>query len=232
MRSSIVNKSALMQKIHCRELLNRLSRARLSRPSNPNLPQEESILFKYGVAKRRRVLEQSVLLIIGQWITYRQVFTKFTNSRPLRTAYALTSFLSTSAFLRYRAAQVSNDLFAHIATQDTSSALANEARIVLAELEGPGGPYFKSVCQSRGFKDLLNSDAFEDTLQQERDNVHAQLKLTPRLLTDDVANTTHSTRVVRPGGRTGSQKYKCSLDSMSAQCCTSEENSTTTSIQS
>lgn len=184
------------------ELLNRLSRARLSRPSNPNLPQEESVLFNYGVAKRRRVLEQTLLLILGQWITYRQVFTKFTTSRPLRIAYSFTSFLSTGAFLRYRASQVSNDLFAHIATQDTSSALANEARIVLAELEGPGGPYFKSVCQSRGFKDLLDNDGFQDTLQ-ESDNVHPQLKLTPRLLTDDVANTTHNTRVVGPGGGAG-----------------------------
>lgn len=201
------------------ELLSRLGRARALKPTDATLAQEEKVIFTHGVAKRRRVLEHTVLLIFGQWLTYRQLISKLTASRPLRSAYVAASCVSTSVFLRTRATQVSNDLFAHIATQDASNSLANEARIVLAELEGPSGPYFKKICDEKGFQQLLSSDsdAIFPTADDDRDVAgqgnanHPQFNLSPRLLSNEllaqsVAAHPHISpkRANSPAGRGGS----------------------------
>lgn len=175
------------------ELLDRLRRARLSKTPDPQLPNEERVLFDYGVAQRRRVLEHAIFLVFGQWIFYRQ-FIAQSASRAVRLSYAVGSAAASTAFLRHRARKVSLDLFAHIATADSSSALGNEARIVLAELEGPEGPYLRSVIRERGFETAF-ADALATvqvpTSDTEQVDVHPQLCLKPRLLTDDVPSSTH-----------------------------------------
>lgn len=192
------------------ELLDRLRRAQHSSAPNPDLPQEERTLFHHGVAQRRRVLEHTLFLVFGQWVLYRQVVARYM-SRPIRLAYACGAVMSSSAFLRYRATQVTRDLFAHIATAKPTSALANEARIVLAEMEGPEGPYFRSICQSRGFQ-----SQFAETIaaiqavppdDHEQVDVHPQFRLTPRLLTAEMISAPAHPNILPPGpGRNRDQR--------------------------
>lgn len=134
------------------ELLTRLQRARLCANPDPNLAREERLLFDHGVTQRRRVLEHTLFLVFAQWALYRQAVTRLPSSkfpRPLRIGYAVAAAASSFAFMRRRATAVTADLFAHVVTAPSDSALANEARIVLAELEGPDGPYFAAVTRDR-----------------------------------------------------------------------------------
>lgn len=179
------------------ELLHRLHRVRTSgTPPSQELLDDERVLFNYGVAQRRRVLEHTVGLIFAQYIVYRQAVVKLTSSRPMRILYGTSSAIATTLFLRSRAAQVTNDLFAHIATQPIDSVLANEARIILAELEGPNGPYFQSICDKNNFQ--LPSNMDEDSAQHDAQYaedggaIHPQLKLTPRLLPSESNQTSQS----------------------------------------
>lgn len=74
--------------------------------------------------------------------------------------YGASSAIATVMFLKSRAAQVTNDLFTHIATQHADSSLENEARIIIAELEGPNGPYFRKICEKNNF--LLPYDMYDN----------------------------------------------------------------------
>lgn len=165
------------------ELLLRLNRARMSPRPDSDLPQEERLLFDNGVTQRRQVLEHTLFLVFGQWAIYRQFVTRLT-WRPARVAYACSAVASSIFFVRKRASLVTRELFEKALTADYSNALANEARIILAEMEGPEGPYFRSVCQARGFQSVLPEGEVHMG-GDETDTAHPQLRLTPRLLTAD-----------------------------------------------
>lgn len=162
-----------------RELFERLRRARLSKSQTAQITVEERKAFEYGVAERQKVLGHSLFLVFAQWAIYRQIISRL-KSRTLRLAYAMGSVISTTTFVQRRAAKVSKDTFAHIATTNTDSALGNEARIILAELEGPEGPYFRQVCREHNFV----TDFSMFSLDDEQFDVHPQLRLKPRLISD------------------------------------------------
>lgn len=167
-----------------RELLERLRRARITSPKPSDITDEERKAFEYGVQQRKRVLEHTLCLVFGQWALYRQAVSKL-QSRALRLLYAAGSVMSTVSFVRHRASHVSADMFAHIVTTGVDSPLGNEARIVLAELEGPDGPYFRHVCRERGFEtDLYAVVAGMEEGGDPVHDVHPQLRLRPRLMSE------------------------------------------------
>lgn len=166
------------------ELNNRLARSRVYVRGEMEVSDEEQKIFDYGVSERKRVLEHTLFLVFGQWAVYRQAISRL-KWRGARIAYGVAAFASTSYFVGARAQRVSHEMFATIATTATSSPLGNEARVVLAELEGPDGPYFRQVCRDRGFAEDLTSvmaarDA-EEGVDPSEDHLHAQLRLRPRL---------------------------------------------------
>lgn len=191
------------------ELLLRLSRARMAPRPSPTLPQEERLLFDHGVKQRRQVLEHTLCVVFAQWAIYRR-FVSHVQLRPLRWGYSVAAAFASVAFVRHRAARVSRDLFEHAVTAHPSSALANEARIILAELEGPDGPYLRDVRRRRVTSDhhpdlhdsnadadadaTLRSSLTDSYMHAEGDgaegDVHPQLRLEPRLLTAEVAAAT------------------------------------------
>lgn len=166
------------------ELNVRLARSRVYVRGKMEVSDEEQKIFDYGVSERKRVLEHTLFLVFGQWAVYRQAISRL-KWRGARIAYGVAAFASTSYFIGARAQRVSHEMFATIATTATSSPLGNEARVVLAELEGPDGPYFRQVCRDRGFaEDLTSVMAAKDTeegVDPSEDHLHAQLRLRPRL---------------------------------------------------
>lgn len=182
------------------ELILRVGRARATATGNAALGGEERILFDYGVSQRRRVLEHTLFLVFAQWAVYRQFISRL-SSRFVRSAYGLVAFGSTLTFARYRAALVTQDLFAHVITRNMDSALSNEARIILAELEGPYGPYFRSVCEERGFtsqyEEAVAAKEVETSgdLDYQEASLHPQLRLNPRLLTPEVIAAAQHPRI-------------------------------------
>ncbi|PXF49843.1 hypothetical protein BWQ96_00003 [Gracilariopsis chorda] len=162
-----------------RELFERLRRARLSNLQTAEITAEERKAFEYGVAERQKVLGHSLFLVFAQWAIYKQIISRL-KSRTLRLAYAMGSVISTTTFVQRRAAKVSKDTFAHIVTTNTDSALGNEARVILAELEGPEGPYFRQVAREHNFVTDFSMIPVDD----EQFDVHPQLRLKPRLLGD------------------------------------------------
>lgn len=202
------------------ELLMRVGRARATAAGNAALGGEERILFDYGVSQRRRVLEHTLFLVFAQWAVYRQFVSRL-SSRFVRTTYGLVAFGSTAAFARYRAALVTQELFAHLITRDTDSALSNEARIILAELEGPHGPYFRSVCEERGFasqyEEAIATKEVEasGSLDHNQGALHPQLRLNPRLLTPEVVAAAQHPNI-RPN-RPRPPRFPNNVDSPSAR---------------
>lgn len=167
------------------ELMNRLARSRTVTSKNMGMSDEERKIFDYGVAERKRVLEHTLFLVFGQWALYRQVVSKL-NSRAIRFSYAAGAFVSTSYFIGARARRVSHEMFSTIATTGMQSPLGNEARIVLAELEGPEGPYFTKICREKKFNEditgfIVALDAKEG-VDPTADALHPQLRLRPRLI--------------------------------------------------
>lgn len=181
-----------------RELLDRLRRARFASAKSGEINTEERKAFDYGVQQRRRVLEHTLVLAFGQWALYKQ-FISTLKSRPLRISYAIASVFSTASFLQHRAMGVSKDTFAHIVTTSCESALGNEARIVLAELEGPDGPYFRQVCHERSFQeDFVAIVAAQHDTSNPVSDLHPQLRLKPRLLIPNEPTPVDVRRAHRP----------------------------------
>lgn len=166
------------------ELMSRLARSRVQNPKEMGMSDEERKIFDYGVSERKRVLEHTLVLVFSQWAIYRQAVSRL-QSRFLRISYGTGAFLSATYFLGARARRVSQEMFATIATTATNSPLGNEARVVLAELEGPDGPYFRKICTEKGFKEDLGSVTAALDAKEGRDptadNLHPQLRLRPRL---------------------------------------------------
>lgn len=188
-----------------KELLERLRRAQLAAPPNTDLLRDERKLFEHGVAKRRRVLEHTLLLVLGQWVVYRQAVSRL-SSRPLRLLVATSSVVGTAAYVRQRAALVSHDLFEHIVTAGGESALGNEAVCVLAELEGVNGPYFRQVVRRR--RDVGGTfDAVVAEVEQAAEAAlvggapdgegRGTLRLEPRLFTAEVEAATRHAAAAR-----------------------------------
>ncbi|KAI0561012.1 hypothetical protein FGB62_68g173 [Gracilaria domingensis] len=163
-----------------RELFDRLRRAQMSNKKKGEITAEERKAFEYGVAERQKVLGHSLFLVFAQWAIYRQAISRI-KSRAIRLTYAMGAVVSTSWFVQRRAAKVSKDTFAHIVTTNMDSALGNEARIILAELEGPEGPYFRQVCREREFVTDFSAVPMDD---EHDDDLHPQLRLKPRLLVE------------------------------------------------
>lgn len=188
------------------ELMNRLARSRTRATSEKSMSDEERKIFEYGVRERKRVLEHTLFLVFGQWALYRQGVSKL-KSRALRMAYGIGAFMSTSYFIGARAKRVSHEMFATIATTATTSPLGNEARVVLAEMEGPDGPYFRKICREKGFEEDIGSviaalDAKEG-VDPTADSLHPQLRLRPRL---QVGGMQHPR--IEPGLRQGEERGK------------------------
>ncbi|CAN8061574.1 unnamed protein product [Agarophyton chilense] len=162
-----------------RELFDRLRRAQISNMRKGQITAEERKAFEYGVAERQKVLGHSLFLVFAQWALYRQAISRI-KSRAIRLTYAMGSVVSTSWFVQRRAATVSKDTFAHIITTNMDSALGNEARIILAELEGPEGPYFRQVCRKHDFTTDFSFIPMDD----EQHDLHPQFRLKPRLLAE------------------------------------------------
>jgi len=180
-----------------KELLERLRRGRQFGVGDTEITEEERKVVEYGVTERKRVLEHTLFLVFGQWAVYRQ-FISGLKSRGLRIGYGTASAVATVYFMRNRAMRVSHEMFSNMATMSTTSPLGNEARVILAELEGPSGPYFRRICSEKGFSEDLESvisslDA-EDDVDPTSDNLHPQLRLRPRLLP---ADTAHQASIVR-----------------------------------
>lgn len=188
------------------ELMNRLARSRAHAASEMEMSDEERKIFEYGVQERKRVLENTLFLVFGQWALYRQGVSRL-KSRALRVAYGVGAFLSTAYFVGARAKRVTHEMFATIATTATTSPLGNEARVVLAELEGPDGPYFRNICREKGFEEDISTviaalDAREG-VDPTADNLHPQLRLRPRLIVRGV----HHPKI-EPGFRQGDERRK------------------------
>lgn len=171
-----------------RELLRRLRQARAP---GDGLSDDERRVFESGVAERKKVLENTLTLVFAQWVVYRGLKTRV-KSRVPRMLYGAAAAVGSLYYIRSRATRVSHEMFADIVALPTSSPTGNEARIVLAELEGPEGAYFRTVSKDRGFHEDLESviaalDAREG-LDPHEDNLHPQLRLRPRLLQDPMSN--------------------------------------------
>lgn len=142
------------------------------------MPSPEREVFEYGLAQRQRVLSTTAVLVLGQWGLYRSVIKPRIPSQPMRALYVTGCTVGTLSLLQNRARAASEEMFARVITLPTTSPLANEARIILAELEGPMGAHFSDVCQERSFTPDLHSAVKADDTNV---SVHPQLRLHPRL---------------------------------------------------
>lgn len=167
------------------ELIARMRRARMlegdpTRNPDGKLTDDERRIFEYGVEARKRVIEGSLTLIFGQWAVHRVVVRH--RPRALRVLYTACCVGGTVMFVTRRARAVSQEMFARIVSLPTSSPMANEARVILAELEGPDGPYFRAVCREKAFgEDLHAVVATDPSADEEEAHIHPQLRLRPRL---------------------------------------------------
>lgn len=179
------------------ELLNRLRKTRQAGQKGSEISAEEREVFNFGVQQRKRVLEHTLFLVFGQWAVYRQGISRL-KSRGIRLAYGIGSVVSTGYFVKYRASLVTRDMFSNIVTTSTASPLGNEARIVLAELEGPDGPFFRSTCNQKGFNEdlteVVNALDSGNEIDPNSDHLHPQFRLRPRLLTN--SQTAHPQVVI------------------------------------
>jgi hypothetical protein len=163
------------------ELLVRLRRAR-SRPGIDHhslLGDADRRVFALAMDKRKQVLEGALGLVLGQWALYRVAFKQ--TPRPVRVAFGLGAAGVTMQYATRRATQVTHDMFVSILNLPEDSSLGNEARIVLAGLEGPDGPFYASAVAED-----LRKRVYERALTQVRaadaEDVHPQLALQPRLM--------------------------------------------------
>ncbi len=139
------------------------------------LSASEREIFNYGKSARKGVIESTCMLIFAQWAIHRGAIRRL--NRLARVSYNIACMVGTFAYVQTRARTVSTEMFARIVTLPTDSALANEARVILGELEGPDGPYFTAICSERGFAEDLYFAASESG----DSSVHPQLRLEPRL---------------------------------------------------
>lgn len=165
------------------ELLLRLRRAR-SRPGADQqalLGDAERAVFKLAMEKRQKVLEGTLGIAIAQVALYRVAIRSA--PRPFRAIYGLGCFSATTQYTRQRASSVTRDMLESILNLPEESSLGNEARIILADLEGPEGPFYSSTVE-----ESIRKTIYERALAQPRaadaGDRHPQLSLQPRLLED------------------------------------------------
>lgn len=139
------------------------------------LSTSEKEIFEYGKSARKSVIESTCLLIFAQWAVHRGAIRRL--NRFARLTYSTSCFVGTFAYVQSRARAASTEMFARFVTLPTDSAVANEARVILAELEGPNGPYFTEICSERGFAE----DLYFATNESGDSSIHPQLRLQPRL---------------------------------------------------
>jgi hypothetical protein len=165
------------------ELLLRLRRARSQSGVDHKslLGEADRAVFKIAMEKRKQVLESALSLALAQFAIYR--FALKSAPRPLRLAFGLGSVATTTQYTTHRASQVTADMLKSVLNLPGDSLLGNEARVILAGLEGPDGPYYASVVD-----ESLRRQIYERALTQPRaadgSDVHPQLLLQPRLLRD------------------------------------------------
>lgn len=186
------------------ELLSRMRRARInaggaasSRSEMSMMNEDERKVFAYGIEERKRVVESTLTLVFGQWAVHRFAIRRI-NMRPVRLLYTAACVVGTVSYVRSRATKVSTEMFAKILSLPTSSPMANEARVILAEMEGPDGEYFRRVCREKGFVEDLYAIVAALDAQEGKDiqdqNLHPQLRLRPRLLVDPPAHPSVQSR--------------------------------------
>lgn len=164
------------------ELIIRMRRARMIERARDGeadsaLSTDEKRIFEYGVEARKRVIESTLTIVFGQWAVHRAVVRH--RARALRTLYTAGCVGGALMFISIRARSVSHEMFARIVTLPTTSPMANEARVILAELEGPDGPYYRGICRGKNFAEDLY--AVVATLPDTDAHLHPQLRLKPRL---------------------------------------------------
>lgn len=167
----------------CSELLLRLRRAR-SRPGADQaaiLGDADRAVFALSVEKRRNILEGSLGIVLAQWAFYRFGFRAA--PRPVRLVYGAGACLFTMQYATHRAKKVTNEMFGSIVNLPEDSSLGNEARIILADLEGPDGPYYTASVDEELRKRIFDRTTSE-TRAADADDVHPQRSLRPRLLAD------------------------------------------------
>lgn len=74
--------------------------------------------------------------------------------------------------------------------------MGNEARIILADLEGPDGPYYVSVVDDSMRRQIYDRITFNQSDKHTYEDLHPQLALRPRLLSDSPSKT-----MIRQGTR-------------------------------
>lgn len=163
------------------ELLLRLRRAR-SRPGVDHsavLGDAERAVFKKAMEKRQKVLEGALGIAVAQMAVYSAAIR--TAPRPFRALYGLGCLSATTQFTRHRASTVTRDMLSSILNLPEESSLGNEARIILADLEGPDGPIYSTTVD-----ESVRKAIYERALAQPRSadagDRHPQLFLQPRLL--------------------------------------------------
>lgn len=187
------------------ELLHRLRRAR----SLPGADQQallgdtERAVFKLAMEKRQKVLEGSLGVAIAQMALYR--FAIRSTPRPIRAIYGLGCLSATTEYSRRRASTVTRDMLTSILNLPEESSLGNEARIILADLEGPEGPLYTSTVEESIRKSIYERALAQPRAADEGDR-HPQLSLQPRLL-ENMGSATSSPAVkpVRDGAATGTR---------------------------
>lgn len=165
------------------ELLLRLRRAR-SRPGVDHaalLGDADRAVFKDAMDKRKQVLESAIGISVAQFGLYR--FAIRSAPRPIRVVFGFGCVSATMQYTRHRASSVTHDLLTSILNLPEESSLGNEARIILANLEGPEGPFYTSVVDESLRKQIYER-ALSQPLPADSSDVHPQLSLQPRLLSD------------------------------------------------
>lgn len=156
------------------------------------LSAEERAVVGYGVDARAGVVRRALTLVFAQWALHRGVV-RHVPARAPRVLYGCVCAATTLMYVERSAKSVAHETFERIIALPTSSPLANEARVILAELEGPAGPYYTAVAADRGGEeDLAAAVAAQDAISPPRASdahLHPQLRLRPRLL--DVSRAPH-----------------------------------------
>lgn len=191
------------------ELLLRLRRARSRPGANQQvlLGDAERAVFKLAMEKRQKVLEGALGIAIAQVALYRIAIRSA--PRPFRAIYGFGCLSATTQYTRHRASSVTRDMLTSILNLPEESSLGNEARIILADLEGPEGPFYSSTVEE-SMRRTIYERAMAQPRAADKGDRHPQHSLKPRLLED--MGTEPLSRAVKPTGDTAVASAQLPVD--------------------
>lgn len=143
---------------------------------------EERQLYEWNINEIKAIDRYILRTQIASWAAHHYVVRRRSNW-ILSLACFLGCQLISILGWTLRDRKHKDELLARFVTLPTTSAIGNEARIILAELEGPDGLYFRAACREKGFMLHFDDDVITSSFYT---GEHPQLSLQPRLL-----NTTH-----------------------------------------